>query len=86
MLAVRARKLFSVLSAILEVTADTNATHASKGKGKKMADLLDDDAKRVQYFPEGSLLNTLIISIVDSEKRFTDILKEPYTVYLIETK
>ncbi|XP_068670146.1 sorting nexin-4-like [Montipora foliosa] len=51
-----------------------------------MADLLDDDAKRVQYFPEGSLLNTLIISIVDSEKRFTDILKEPYTVYLIETK
>lgn len=27
-----------------------------------------------------------IISIIDSEKRFTDILKEPYTVYLIETK
>lgn len=46
----------------------------------------DDSAGKVQYFPEGSMLNSLIISIVDFEKRFTDILKEPYTVYLIETK
>lgn len=52
-----------------------------------MADYLgEEEAKKVQYFPEGSLLNTLIISIIDSEKRYTDILKEPYTVYLIETK
>ncbi|KAK2570158.1 Sorting nexin-4 [Acropora cervicornis] len=49
-----------------------------------MAD--DDGAGKTQYFPEGSMLNTLIISIVDFEKRFTDILKEPYIVYLIETK
>ncbi|KAL9968392.1 hypothetical protein ACROYT_G026762 [Oculina patagonica] len=28
----------------------------------------------------------MIISIIDAEKRYTDILKEPYTVYLIETK
>ncbi|PFX33178.1 sorting nexin-4-like isoform X1 [Stylophora pistillata] len=50
-----------------------------------MADFTEEE-KKVQYFPEGSLLNTMIISIIDSEKRFTDILKEPYTVYLIETK
>ena len=49
-----------------------------------MAD--DDGSGKAQYFPEGSMLNTLIISIVDFEKRFTDILKEPYIVYLIETK
>lgn len=54
---------------------------------ENMADYLgEDSAKKVQYFPEGSLLNTMIISIIDSEKRYTDILKEPYTVYLIETK
>ena len=51
-----------------------------------MAEYLVQEARKVQYFPEGSLLNTMIISIVDSEKRYTDILKEPYTVYLIETK
>jgi len=51
-----------------------------------MAEYLVEEARKVQYFPEGSLLNTMIISIVDSEKRYTDILKEPYTVYLIETK
>ncbi|CAH3030475.1 unnamed protein product [Porites evermanni] len=52
-----------------------------------MADYLgEESAKKVQYFPEGSLLNTMTISIIDSEKRYTDILKEPYTVYLIETK
>lgn len=54
-------------------------------KHHKMADFMEEE-KKVQYFPEGSLLNTMIISIIDSEKRFTDILKEPYTVYLIETK
>ena len=52
-----------------------------------MADYLgEESARKVQYFPEGSLLNTMTISIIDSEKRYTDILKEPYTVYLIETK
>lgn len=52
-----------------------------------MADYLGgESARKVQYFPEGSLLNTMTISIIDSEKRYTDILKEPYTVYLIETK
>ncbi|KXJ17404.1 Sorting nexin-4 [Exaiptasia diaphana] len=40
----------------------------------------------VRYFPEGSLLNTMIISITDSEKRTSDYIKDPYTVYLIETK
>lgn len=60
--------------------------YACVGRNKnKMADFIEED-KKVQYFPEGSLLNTMIISIIDSEKRFTDILKEPYTVYLIETK
>lgn len=54
-------------------------------KHHKMANFMEEE-KKVQYFPEGSLLNTMIISIIDSEKRFTDILKEPYTVYLIETK
>lgn len=54
---------------------------------KNMADFMGDEAaKKVQYFPEGSLLNIMIVSIIDSEKRYTDILKEPYTVYLIETK
>ena len=46
----------------------------------------DEAEKKFQYFPDGSLLNTMIISVIDSEKRYTDILKEPYTVYLIETK
>lgn len=40
----------------------------------------------VRYFPEGSLLNTMIISITDSEKRCTEYIKDPYTVYLVETK
>ena len=91
MLAVRARKLFSALSAIFGLcfkTADTDSAHALKEEASerktKMAD--DDSAGKTQYFPEGSMLNTLIISIVDFEKRFTDILKEPYIVYLIETK
>ena len=92
MLAVRARKLFSALSAIFCLcfkTADTDSAHGLKReeaseRKTKMAD--DDGAGKTQYFPEGSMLNTLIISIVDFEKRFTDILKEPYIVYLIETK
>lgn len=98
MLAVRARKLFSALSAIFglwvvtsyikKLPADSDSAHALKEEASerktKMAD--DDGAGKTQYFPEGSMLNTLIISIVDFEKRFTDILKEPYIVYLIETK
>lgn len=65
-------------------TADTRV-RMRWAKHHKMADFMEEE-KKVQYFPEGSLLNTMIISIIDSEKRFTDILKEPYTVYLIETK
>ena len=42
--------------------------------------------KKMLYFPEGSLLNTMLISLNDTEKRFSDVIKEPYTVYLIETK
>ena len=92
MLAVRAMKLFwsdalSVFSAILDSTFDRwhDSAHAWDQKNN-MADFMGDEAKKIQYFPDGSLLNTMIISIIDSEKRYTDILKEPYTVYLIETK
>ena len=42
--------------------------------------------KKLLYFPEGSLLNTMLISLSDTEKRYSDVLKEPYTVYLIETR
>lgn len=84
-------KLFSeplsVFSAILDSTFDRwhDNAHAWDQKNN-MAEFMGDEAKKVQYFPAGSLLNTMIISIIDSEKRYTDILKEPYTVYLIETK
>lgn len=77
----------SVFSAILDSTFDRwhDSAHAWDQKNN-MADFMGDEAKKIQYFPDGSLLNTMIISIIDSEKRYTDILKEPYTVYLIETK
>lgn len=77
----------SVFSAILDSTFDRwhDSAHAWDHKNN-MADFMGDEAKKIQYFPDGSLLNTMIISIIDSEKRYTDILKEPYTVYLIETK
>ncbi|XP_031566243.1 sorting nexin-4-like [Actinia tenebrosa] len=52
-----------------------------------MADLGEGEGgEGLHYFPEGSLLNTMIISITDSEKRTSDYIKDPYTVYLIETK
>lgn len=52
-----------------------------------MADLGEGEGgEGLRYFPEGSLLNTMIISITDSEKRTSDYIKDPYTVYLIETK
>ncbi len=38
------------------------------------------------YFPDGALLNAMEIAVVESERRKTDILKEPYTVYLVETR
>jgi len=52
-----------------------------------MADVVQPEGGgEVRYFPEGSLLNTMIISITDSEKRTTEYIKDPYTVYLVETK
>lgn len=86
-LAVRAMKPLSVFSAILDSTFDRwhDSAHAWDHKNN-MADFMGDEEPKFQYFPDGSLLNTMIISIIDTEKRYTDILKEPYTVYLIETK
>ena len=80
-------KPLSVFSAILDSTFDRwhDSAHAWDHKNN-MADFMGDEEKKFQYFPDGSLLNTMIISIIDAEKRYTDILKEPYTVYLIETK
>ncbi|EDO33945.1 predicted protein [Nematostella vectensis] len=52
-----------------------------------MAEVDDGESEgRVRYFPEGSLLNTMILSITDSEKRASEYIKEPFTVYLIESK
>eukprot|EP00794_Sanderia_malayensis_P003286 gene3286-3768_t len=38
------------------------------------------------FFPDGALLNAVEIAVVESERRKSDILKEPYTVYLVETR
>ena len=38
------------------------------------------------FFPDGALLNAMEIAVVESERRKTEILKEPYTVYLVETR
>ncbi len=38
------------------------------------------------FFPDGALLNAMEIAVVESERRKSDILKEPYTVYLVETR
>ena len=38
------------------------------------------------YFPDGALLNAMEVAVVESERRKTEILKEPYTVYLVETR
>ena len=38
------------------------------------------------FFPDGALLNAMEVAVVESERRKSDILKEPYTVYLVETR
>jgi len=39
-----------------------------------------------RYFPEGSLLNRMEISVVEFEKRASEYLKDPYIVYLVESR
>ncbi|XP_065052767.1 sorting nexin-4-like isoform X2 [Rhopilema esculentum] len=43
------------------------------------------NAKKL-YFPDGALLNAMEVAVVESERRKTEIMKEPYTVYLVETR
>lgn len=51
-----------------------------KGEESKM-----DGGKKL-YFPEGALLNLMEVAVVESERRKSEILKEPYTVYLVESR
>lgn len=44
-----------------------------------------EDGKKL-YFPEGALLNQMEVAVVESERRKSDILKEPYVVYLVESR
>lgn len=43
------------------------------------------DGKKL-YFPEGALLNQMEVAVVESERRKSEILKEPFVVYLVETR
>jgi len=43
------------------------------------------DGKKL-YFPEGALLNQMEVAVVESERRKSEILKEPFIVYLVETR
>ncbi|XP_047136152.1 sorting nexin-4 isoform X2 [Hydra vulgaris] len=45
----------------------------------------DSDGKKL-YFPEGALLNQMEVAVVESERRKSDILKEPFIVYLVESR
>lgn len=38
------------------------------------------------YFPEGALLNQMEVAVVESERRKSEILKEPFVVYLVESR
>jgi len=42
--------------------------------------------RRKLYFPEGALLNQMEVAVVESERRKSDYLKEPFVVYLVETR
>ncbi|XP_057294268.1 sorting nexin-4-like isoform X2 [Hydractinia symbiolongicarpus] len=43
------------------------------------------DGKKL-YFPEGALLNQMEVAVVESERRKSEILKEPFVVYLVESR
>lgn len=43
------------------------------------------DSKKL-FFPEGALLNQMEVAVVESERRLTEYLKEPYVVYLVESR
>lgn len=43
------------------------------------------DSKKL-YFPEGALLNQMEVAVVESERRKSEILKEPFVVYLVESR
>jgi len=38
------------------------------------------------YFPEGALLNLLEVAVTESERRKSEYLKEPFVVYLVESR
>ena len=38
------------------------------------------------YFPPGALLNDMEVAVVESERRKSEILKEPFIVYLVESR
>jgi len=44
------------------------------------------DSSKKLYFPEGALLNQMEVAVVESERRKSDILKEPFVVYLVESR
>lgn len=43
------------------------------------------DGKKL-YFPEGALLNLMEVSVAESERRKSEYLKEPFVVYLVESR
>ena len=45
----------------------------------------DVDGKKL-YFPEGALLNLMEVAVTESEKRKSEYLKEPFIVYLVESR
>ena len=47
---------------------------------------LDMEENKKLYFPEGALLNQMEVAVVESERRKSEILKEPYVVYLVESR
>lgn len=46
----------------------------------------DSDGNTKLYFPEGALLNQMEVAVVESERRKSDYLKEPFVVYLVESR
>lgn len=44
-----------------------------------------NDEKKL-YFPEGALLNMMDVAVVESERRKSEYIKEPFTVYLVESR
>ena len=47
---------------------------------------LDMEENKKLYFPEGALLNQMEVAVVESERRKSEVLKEPYVVYLVESR